>query len=103
MKISCAASFRPCVLSSITITVPQYPRDSVHIDAQLAAGIHGIVMLGTVGENCSLEYSEKIELLKATVAHVRGPRARADRRRPSARRPWPAGSPRTPSEPASTG
>jgi len=36
------------------------------------AGIHGLIMLGTVGENCSLEYSEKLELLKATVAHVAG-------------------------------
>ena len=43
-----------------------------HVDAMIAAGIHGLIMLGTVGENCSLEYSEKLELLKATVAHVAG-------------------------------
>jgi dihydrodipicolinate synthase/N-acetylneuraminate lyase len=41
-----------------------------HIDAMIAAGIHGLIMLGTVGENCSLEYSEKLEVLKATVEHV---------------------------------
>ena len=41
-----------------------------HIDAQLAAGIHGIVVLGSVGENTTLEPGEKRELLKATVAHV---------------------------------
>jgi dihydrodipicolinate synthase/N-acetylneuraminate lyase len=41
-----------------------------HIDALLAAGIHGLVMMGTVGENCSLEPAEKRELLKATVVHV---------------------------------
>lgn len=41
-----------------------------HIDAMLAAGCHGLVMLGTVGENCSLEPAEKRELLKATVQHV---------------------------------
>ena len=43
-----------------------------HLDAMIDAGIHGLIMLGTVGENCSLEYSEKLELLKATVAHVAG-------------------------------
>ncbi|MGZ3385125.1 MAG: dihydrodipicolinate synthase family protein [Isosphaeraceae bacterium] len=43
-----------------------------HLDTMIDAGIHGLIMLGTVGENCSLEYSEKIELLKATVAHVAG-------------------------------
>ena len=43
-----------------------------HLDTMLDAGIHGLIILGTVGENCSLEYSEKIELLKATVAHVAG-------------------------------
>ena len=29
-------------------------------------------MLGTVGENCSLEHEEKLELLRATVKHVSG-------------------------------
>ncbi len=43
-----------------------------HLDAMLDAGIDGLIMLGTVGENCSLEASEKREILKATVAHVAG-------------------------------
>ncbi len=43
-----------------------------HIDAMLAAGIHGIVMLGTVGENCSLEHHEKVELLNAVCSHIDG-------------------------------
>lgn len=43
-----------------------------HLDAMLDAGIHGLIMLGTVGENCSLEYAEKLDVLRATVAHVRG-------------------------------
>jgi 4-hydroxy-tetrahydrodipicolinate synthase len=43
-----------------------------HVDAMIEAGIHGLIMLGTVGENCSLEYGEKIELLSATIRHVRG-------------------------------
>ena len=42
-----------------------------HLDALLAAGVHGLIMLGTVGENCSLEYREKLDLLKASVEHVR--------------------------------
>jgi 4-hydroxy-tetrahydrodipicolinate synthase len=46
------------------------PGTLAHIDAQLAAGVHGLVMMGTVGENCSLEPQEKRELLKATVGHV---------------------------------
>lgn len=41
-----------------------------HLDAMIDGGLHGAIMLGTVGENCSLEYGEKIELLKATVDHV---------------------------------
>ena len=43
-----------------------------HLDGMLEAGIDGLIMLGTVGENCSLEYGEKLEVLKATVAHVAG-------------------------------
>jgi 4-hydroxy-tetrahydrodipicolinate synthase len=41
-----------------------------HLDAMLAAGIDGLIMLGTVGENCSLEYGEKMEILRAVVEHV---------------------------------
>jgi 4-hydroxy-tetrahydrodipicolinate synthase len=31
------------------------------------AGVHGLIVLGTVGENCSLEYREKLDVLKAAV------------------------------------
>ncbi|HUO09703.1 MAG TPA: dihydrodipicolinate synthase family protein [Phycisphaerae bacterium] len=41
-----------------------------HLDSMIAAGIHGLVMLGTVGENCSLDYAEKLEVLRETVRHV---------------------------------
>lgn len=41
-----------------------------HIDILLDAGVHGLVMLGTVGENCSIEFHEKVELLKAVASHV---------------------------------
>ena len=47
------------------------PGTLAHVEAMLAAGVHGLVMLGTVGENCSLEPAEKREVLKATVEHVR--------------------------------
>ncbi|MFO0934922.1 MAG: dihydrodipicolinate synthase family protein [Gemmataceae bacterium] len=46
------------------------PATLKHLDAQLAAGIHGIVMMGSVGENTTLELSEKKELLAATIKHV---------------------------------
>lgn len=43
-----------------------------HLDAMLDAGLHGLIMLGTVGENYSLEHPEKLEVLRATVDHVGG-------------------------------
>ncbi len=48
------------------------PSTMAHVDRMIEAGIHGLIMLGTVGENCSLEYSEKLEVLRATVDHVAG-------------------------------
>src|SRR5205807_4782968 len=35
-------------------------------------GAHGVIMLGTVGENCSLEYAEKLDVLRAAVRQVAG-------------------------------
>ena len=43
-----------------------------HVEMMIEAGIHGIIMLGTVGENCSLEYDEKLAVLTATVDQVQG-------------------------------
>lgn len=43
-----------------------------HLDVMIDAGVHGLILLGTVGENCSLEYDEKLDLLRAAVAHVGG-------------------------------
>ena len=37
-----------------------------HVEVLLSEGIHGLVMLGTIGENCSLSLDEKIQVLKAT-------------------------------------
>lgn len=47
------------------------PATLKHFDAQLAAGIHGVVMMGSVGENTTLDPAEKKDLLAATVAHVK--------------------------------
>ena len=46
------------------------PSTLKHLDAMLAAGVHGFVMMGSVGENTTLEPTEKRDLLKATVAHI---------------------------------
>ena len=48
------------------------PATMGHIEKMIAAGIHGLIMLGTVGENCSLLYEEKLEVLRATVKQVGG-------------------------------
>lgn len=48
------------------------PATLKHLDVMIEAGVHGMIMLGTVGENCSLEASEKLEVLRATVKHVAG-------------------------------
>ena len=75
-----------------------------HVERLLAAGIEGLIMLGTVGENCSLDYAEKLEILRATVDHVGGRvpvlsgvaeyttrlACRCWRASPSAAAPWPA-------------
>ncbi len=46
------------------------PATLQHLDAMIEAGVHGLIMLGTVGENCSLEFGEKLDVLRATVEHV---------------------------------
>src|SRR5262249_5820208 len=43
-----------------------------HLDRMITDGVHGLIMLGTVGENCSLEPREKVEVIRATVEHVGG-------------------------------
>ncbi len=48
------------------------PATMAHLDRMIDAGIHGLIMLGTVGENCSLDYAEKMQVLRATVEHVAG-------------------------------
>jgi dihydrodipicolinate synthase/N-acetylneuraminate lyase len=43
-----------------------------HLGRLLDAGVDGLIMLGTVGENCSLEYAEKLEVIQAAVRFVKG-------------------------------
>ena len=45
---------------------------SRHVEVMIEAGIHGLIMLGTVGENSALTYAEKLDVLRATVEHVDG-------------------------------
>jgi len=45
---------------------------AAHIERLLRAGMHGFIMLGTVGENCSLEPEEKRQVLKLAVDTVKG-------------------------------
>jgi 4-hydroxy-tetrahydrodipicolinate synthase len=42
------------------------PATQKHVEALLDNGIHGLIMLGTIGENCSLSLDEKMQVLKAT-------------------------------------
>lgn len=42
-----------------------------HVKWLRQSGVHGLIFLGTVGENCSLEYAEKLRLLEAAVKVVR--------------------------------
>ena len=41
-----------------------------HLDKLIRAGVHGIILVGTVGENCSPEYRAMLDVLKAAVAQV---------------------------------
>ncbi len=43
-----------------------------HVEALLYAGVHGLIMLGSVGENVALEYSEKMDVLRTILRHVAG-------------------------------
>jgi 1-pyrroline-4-hydroxy-2-carboxylate deaminase len=43
-----------------------------HLERLIQSGIHGVVLLGSVGENTALEYHEKIEALETLVRAVGG-------------------------------
>jgi 4-hydroxy-tetrahydrodipicolinate synthase len=42
------------------------------VERLLQAGAHGMIVLGTVGENCALEYAEKLDVVRAAVTQVKG-------------------------------
>src|SRR4051812_41381524 len=48
------------------------PATAKHIDAMIRAGVHGMIALGTVGENCSLEYREKLDVIRAAREVIGG-------------------------------
>src|SRR5688572_24255193 len=41
-----------------------------HVEMMIRAGVHGMIMLGTVGENNSLDAAEKRAVLAATVDRI---------------------------------
>ncbi|MCA9265110.1 MAG: dihydrodipicolinate synthase family protein [Planctomycetales bacterium] len=43
-----------------------------HVEALMDNGIHGLIMLGTIGENCSLSLDEKLQVLQMTVEVAKG-------------------------------
>jgi 1-pyrroline-4-hydroxy-2-carboxylate deaminase len=45
---------------------------SKHLNAMIEAGIHGVVALGTVGENTALDYAEKLEVIRELKQTARG-------------------------------
>lgn len=48
------------------------PATLAHVDKMIEAGIHGLIMMGSVGENCAHDADEKRSVLKATIDHVAG-------------------------------
>jgi 4-hydroxy-tetrahydrodipicolinate synthase len=48
------------------------PATARHIDAMIQAGVHGMIVLGTVGENCSLDAREKIDVIRAAREVIAG-------------------------------
>lgn len=48
------------------------PATAKHIDEMIKAGVHGMIVLGTVGENCSLEPKEKLEVIRTAREAIGG-------------------------------
>jgi len=48
------------------------PATARHIDAMIRAGVHGMIVLGTVGENCSLDYREKLDVIRTAREAIAG-------------------------------
>jgi 4-hydroxy-tetrahydrodipicolinate synthase len=48
------------------------PKTLRHLDVMIDSGVHCLILLGTVGESTSVEFDEKLELLRAALAHING-------------------------------
>lgn len=48
------------------------PATARHIDEMIKAGVHGMIVLGTVGENCSLDAREKLDVIRAAREVIAG-------------------------------
>ena len=42
-----------------------------HLETMIQAGIHGVVLLGTVGENTALEYQEKLTVIRKDLLEMK--------------------------------
>ena len=72
------------------------------IDRLIEAGVQGLVMLGTVGENGSLDAAEKRRVLRAAVEARPRVASRSWRASPRPGQLWARPSPGTPRRSAST-
>lgn len=45
---------------------------AVHLEKMIASGIHGVILLGSVGENTALSYEEKMLVLREMMPVVKG-------------------------------
>ncbi|MCW5963109.1 MAG: dihydrodipicolinate synthase family protein [Bryobacterales bacterium] len=43
-----------------------------HLEHLIEEGIHGVIVLGTVGENTALEYTEKLDVLRMAIETAKG-------------------------------
>jgi len=53
----------------LTLDIPAFER---HVGVQIDAGVHGLVVLGSLGENATLSPDEKIEVINAAVRAAAG-------------------------------
>jgi 4-hydroxy-tetrahydrodipicolinate synthase len=49
-----------------------FPAMAEHLEFQLAAGVHGVILLGSLGENPALSMDEKVEVVRFFAAEVAG-------------------------------
>src|SRR5260221_9165955 len=49
-----------------------FPAFDRHLDQMNGAGVHGMIVLGTVGENCSHDYAEKLDVLRVAKSAIAG-------------------------------